>query len=116
VKSPYQSTEHELIGVVNLDIGAFILAFGMQISSQALQAYTIDSYPDHTSSAAAANQFVRSMTAFSFPLFAPSLYSSLGYGWGNSLLAFTALGIGLPAPMLLWKYGYKLRLRAQPSY
>jgi hypothetical protein len=88
----------------------------MQISSQALQAYVIDSYPDHTSSAAAAGQFVRSMTAFSFPLFAPKMYSSLGYGWGNSLLALTSIVIGLPAPILLWKYGYKLRLRAQPSY
>jgi hypothetical protein len=88
----------------------------MQIGSQALQAYVIDAYPDHTSSAAAAGQFVRSMTAFSFPLFAPIMYSSLGYGWGNSVLAFTAIGIGLPAPVLLWKHGYKLRMRAQSTY
>jgi MFS family permease len=112
VKSPDPPTEHLL---TDLDIGAFILAFGMQISSQAMQAYVIESYPDHTSSAAAANQFVRSMTAFGFPLFGPSMYSSLGYGWGNSVLALATIVIGLPAPILLWKHGYKLRLRAQSS-
>jgi MFS family permease len=107
---------HALTASKPPDIGVFILAFGMQIGTQALQAYVIDSYPDHTSSATAAGQFVRSMTAFSFPLFAPKMYSSLGYGWGNSLLALIAVGIGLPAPMLLWKHGYKLRMRAQSSY
>jgi hypothetical protein len=88
----------------------------MQIGSQALQAYVIDSYPEHTSSASASAQFIRSLTAFAFPLFAPKMYFSLGYGWGNSLLAFAAIGIGLPTPLLLGRHGFKLRMRAPSSY
>lgn len=99
-----------------VDIGAGLLSFGMQLSMIGLQAYVIDSYPDHTGSASAASQFLRSLTAFGFPLFAPSMYSSLGYGWGNNTLAFACIGIGIPAPFLIWKYGAKLRAKAQSSY
>lgn len=99
-----------------VDIGAALLSFGMQIGGQAMQAYVIDSYPHHTSSASAASQFLRSMTAFGFPLFAPTMYAALGYGWGNSLLAFFAIGIGIPAPLFIWLYGPKLRARAPSSY
>lgn len=99
-----------------VDIGAAILCLGMQISGQAIQAYVIDTYPDHTSSASAASQFLRSLTAFGFPLFAPTMYSALGYGWGNSLLAFFAIVIGIPAPVLVWLYGPKLRARATSSF
>ena len=101
---------------VVVDIGAAILSFGLTIGGQALQAYVIDSYPDHTSSASAASQFLRSLTAFGFPLFAPKLYSALGYGWGNSTLAFVAIGIGIPAPMLVWIYGPRMRAKMQSSY
>ena len=101
---------------VVVDIGAAILSFGMQIGGQALQAYVIDSYPDHTSSASAASQFLRSLAAFGFPLFAPRMYSVLGYGWGNSTLAFIAIAIGVPAPLLIWVYCPRLRAKAQSSY
>jgi multidrug resistance protein len=99
-----------------VDVGAAMLSFGMQIGGQAMQAYVIDTYPNHTSSASAASQFLRSMTAFGFPLFAPTMYAALGYGWGNSLLAFFAIGIMIPAPLLVWLYGPKLRARAPSSY
>ena len=99
-----------------VDIGVAIMAFGMQIGGMALQAYVIDSYPDHTSSASAATQFLRSLAAFGFPLFAPKMYQVLGYGWGNSTLAFTGLSIGIPAPLLIWVYGSKLRAKAQASH
>jgi multidrug resistance protein len=99
-----------------VDIGAFIACFGMQIMGQPIQAYVIDAYPDHTSSATAASQFIRSLTAFSFPLFAPKVYSALGYGWGNTTVAFIALAIGIPAPLLLWKFGPGLRTKARSSY
>jgi multidrug resistance protein len=99
-----------------VDVGAGLLSFGMQISGQAMQAYVIDTYPNHTSSASAASQFLRSLTAFGFPLFAPAMYNALGYGWGNSLLAFFAIGIGIPAPLFIWLYGPKLRARAPSSY
>jgi len=99
-----------------VDLGVFILSFGMQIGGQALQAYVIDSYLDHASSASAASQFLRSLTAFGFPLFAPKMYAALGYGWGNSTLGLVSIAIGIPAPLLVWIYGPRLRAKAQSSY
>ncbi|KAF2160311.1 hypothetical protein M409DRAFT_70489 [Zasmidium cellare ATCC 36951] len=99
-----------------VDIGVFVTTFGMQIGGQPLQAYIIDSYPDHASSATAASQFIRSLTAFAFPLFAPYMYRSLGYGWGNTTIALVALAISIPAPLLLWRYGARLRAKAEESY
>ncbi|KAM0717802.1 hypothetical protein Q7P37_006134 [Cladosporium fusiforme] len=62
-----QSHSHWLV----VDIGMAIMTFGLQISGMPKQAYVIDSYPEHASSATAASQFLRSLTAFTFPLFAP---------------------------------------------
>ncbi|KAK8075284.1 caffeine resistance protein [Apiospora hydei] len=87
-----------------------------QIQGMPQQAYLMDAYPEHTTSALAATQFLRSLTAFLFPLFAPAMYDALGYGWGNSLLAFVALGFGVPAPLILWRYGKRLREKASSSY
>ncbi|KAJ5586975.1 uncharacterized protein N7459_002740 [Penicillium hispanicum] len=99
-----------------VDIGAFLAMLGLQMTGMPLQAYVMEAYPEHTSSAGAASQFLRSLTAFAFPLFAPRLYEVLGYGWGNSTIAFIGLVVGLPAPLLIWAYGAKLRARAQTSY
>ncbi|TGJ79379.1 hypothetical protein E0Z10_g9399 [Xylaria hypoxylon] len=101
---------------IAVDIGIFINMFGSQFASMALSAYVIDAYPEHTSSAIAATQFLKSLTAFLFPLFAPSLYRVLGYGWGNSTIAFVSLGLTLPAPFVIWRYGAKLRARAASTY
>jgi len=49
------------------------------------------------------------LAGFSFPLFADQLYGKLGYGWGNSLLAFVALFVGVPIPIMLWWYGARIR-------
>ena len=99
-----------------VDIGVFLAMFGGQISGQPIQAYVIDAYPDHTSSATAASQFIRSLTAFAFPLCAPKMYSALGYGWGNTMVAFVSLATFVPAPVLLWIWGARLRSRAESSH
>lgn len=99
-----------------VDTGALILTFGMTIAGQVINAYVIDAYPDHVASASAAAQFVRSLTAFGFPLFAPAMFEHLGYGWTNTLLAGVAVVFGLPATMLLWKYGAKLREHARSGH
>ncbi|KAH8722471.1 major facilitator superfamily domain-containing protein [Phaeosphaeriaceae sp. PMI808] len=98
-----------------VDIGIFTAAFGMQIRDMAMQAYVMDTYEDHTSSAMAATQFLRSLTAFLFPLFAPTMYAKMGYGWGNSAMAFAGLVLGLPASIALWHFGERLRQRARSS-
>lgn len=98
------------------DIGVGIFAAGIILGTQAMQAYVLDSFPEYTSSATAASQFLRSVAAFAFPIFAPSMYSALGYGWGNSLLAFLSLIIGIPAPLLLWKFGTRLRAKGKEQW
>ena len=47
--------------------------------------------------ALAAATFLRSMAGFGFPLFAPAMYSSLGYGKGDTVLAVVAIVLGCPA-------------------
>lgn len=98
------------------DLGIAVLGFGLMSATQAMQAYTIDAYPDHTASASAASTFLRSVFGFVFPLFAPKLYDKLGWGWGNSVLGFAALVLGAAGPLLLWKYGARLRAKAISSY
>ncbi|KAH9882575.1 MFS siderochrome iron transporter 1 [Plenodomus biglobosus] len=99
-----------------VDIGAALLALGMQIFDTTLHAYVMDAYPEHISSASAATQVLRSLLAFAFPLFSDELYKTLGYGWGNSLMAFLSIGITLPATAILWRYGATLRARRDSSY
>ncbi|SMQ45510.1 unnamed protein product [Zymoseptoria tritici ST99CH_3D7] len=98
-----------------VDIGAAILTMGMQVFTTVLRAYVMDSYPEHVSSASAATQFLSSMLAFAFPLFADSMYAALGYGWGNSLLAFLSLGISVPSSLILWNFGARLRAKNDSS-
>jgi hypothetical protein len=54
---------------------------------------------------------LRNIFAFAFPIFAPSLYNALGYGYGNTTLAAIAIVLGLPGPYFLWKYGEALRAK-----
>ncbi|RYO90616.1 hypothetical protein DL762_002581 [Monosporascus cannonballus] len=92
-----------------VDAGIFVFMFGIQIAGMPMQAYVMDAYPDHTSSALSASQFPRSLAAFLFPLFAPSMYADLGYGWGNTTIAFVGLFLGILSPSLLWIFGPRLR-------
>jgi MFS family permease len=99
-----------------LDIGALLLSLGMQVFGTTLRAYVMDAYPDHISSASAATQVLKSLLAFAFPLFSNSLYNALGYGWGNSLLAFLSIGITVPSICILWYFGARLRAKQRSSY
>ena len=96
------------------DVGVGVFACGFILSGQALAADIVDCYPQtQIASAYAASQLMRSIAAFAFPTFAPQMYQTLGYGWGNSVLGFVSCAIGLPAPLLLWKYGPALRARGK---
>lgn len=105
-----QSRAHWIV----VDIGVAVFGCGIILSTQAMQQYVMESYRDYVASASAASQFLRSIFAFCFPLFAPSLYSRLGLGWGNTLLASVFLVLGIPAPVILWKYGARLRAKGKP--
>jgi MFS family permease len=95
------------------DIGACLLAGATITGYYAIQTYVIDAYTKYAASAVASITFLRSLAGFAFPLFAPNLYEALHYGWGNSVLAFVAIALGVPSPILFWKYGAKLRAMSQ---
>ncbi|KAJ3111976.1 hypothetical protein HK100_002492 [Physocladia obscura] len=98
---------------VVVDIGIAIFSCAVIIIFQALTVYTVDVYTLYSASALAAVSFLRSVAGFGFPLFATSMYAQLGYGWGNSVLAFIGLGIGIPAPILLFVYGARIRAKSK---
>lgn len=95
------------------NIGIAIFASGSIVCLQCMQTYIIDSYTRFAASGIAAAVVLRSLAGFVFPLFAPYMYQALGYGWGNSVLGFAGIVIGLPAPFLFWMYGEKLRSKSR---
>lgn len=109
----YGWTAQEVTHWIGPNIGIAIFSAGINVSSQCQTAYLVDAYPEFTASALAASSVLKSLAGFGFPLFAPSLYETLDYGWGNTLLAGIALIIGLPMPWALWKYGASLRAKRQ---
>lgn len=94
------------------DVGIALFAFGVIVGFQCVQNYITDTYPRYAASATAATTVLRSLAGFGFPLFGPSLYEALDYGWGNTTLAFIAVALGWSAPVLLWFYGPTLRARS----
>ncbi|KAL3448198.1 major facilitator superfamily domain-containing protein [Aspergillus insuetus] len=109
----YGWTAQYLVHWAVVDLAILIALLGMQIKDMPLTAYVMEAYPDHVSSAMAASQFMRSLTAFLFPLFAPRMYEAMGYGWGNSTIAIITILVGVSGPAALWVYGQKLRGRAR---
>ena len=98
------------------DIGAAIFGVGIIMNTQAMGAYILDSFGKYTSSATAASQLLRMTAGFAFPLFAPALYHRLDWGWGNSVLAFIAFAFCVPAPLILWVYGARIRAMGKPQW
>jgi hypothetical protein len=82
---------------------------GIVTNLQVVSPYLVEAYEGQSASAVASVAIVRSVAGFSFPLFAPALYDSLGYGWGSSVLGFFGVFFGIPAPIVLWYFGPKLR-------
>jgi MFS family permease len=82
--------------------------FGIMGLFLPITTYLVDSYPMYAASALAANTVLRSLVGALLPLAGPSMYSSMGLGWGNSLLGFICVAM-IPVPTLIYKYGGKLR-------
>lgn len=93
---------------IAVDIGALVLMCAMSIITQALQAYNIDTYPDLRASTTAAVQVFRSLGAFALPLAGPAMYSNLGYGWANFMLAGIFVTGNTAAVRFLWTSGTRL--------
>jgi len=87
-----------------------VYGIGMLLIFMPASTYLIDVFTKHAASAMAANTVLRSVVAAILPLAGTSLYRTLGYGWGNSLLGFISL-IMIPIPFLFFRYGEYLRTR-----
>jgi len=118
------------IGAVLLPIGFFIYGWTAQYKIQyivpmfgtlligtanififiSIQTYLVDAYSVYAASAMAANAVLRSVMGAIIPLAGQSMYNALGFGWGNSLLAFIAVAM-MPVPWVFLKYGEKLRMK-----
>jgi multidrug resistance protein len=107
-----------LIGTVFDGIGLLIIfvcdtqtwCISANKPQMAMQTYLVDAFVQYAASALAANTVLRSLMGGLLPLCGLSLYSKLGYGWGNSLLAFISLAL-VPIPALFSLYGERIRNR-----
>ncbi|KAJ5925827.1 hypothetical protein N7454_007337 [Penicillium verhagenii] len=89
-------------------IGMFPFGVGMMGVFMPIQTYIIDCYPAYAASANATLTATRSLVGALLPLAGPSMFDSLGLGWGNSLLGFLALAF-VPIPIIFTKYGQRIR-------
>lgn len=74
------------------------------------QNYYIDAFERYAASAVAAGAVFRSVFGGLVPLFAPSLFKALGYGWGISIFALVGVVLA-PAPILFYRFGQRIRSR-----
>lgn len=90
-------------------IATSFFGFGFLWVIMPTQLYMVDAFgPDAAASALAANVILRLLIAAFIPLAGPSLYASLGLGWGNSILGFIGVAF-LPVPLFFYRYGGLLR-------
>ncbi|KAK4688067.1 hypothetical protein P7C73_g2033, partial [Tremellales sp. Uapishka_1] len=93
-------------------IGQFVIALGLMLAFNTLQAFIVDCFFPYSAAAIAGATALRSITACLLPIFSADLFGNLGWGWGGSLLAFVAIA-GIPFPLMMFKYGKRLRERYQ---
>ncbi|PWY65698.1 MFS general substrate transporter [Aspergillus heteromorphus CBS 117.55] len=87
-----------------------LVGFGVMFTFIPYNVYMIDAYTKYAASAIAAGNILRSLSAALLPMAGIPLYDHLGYGWGNSLLAFVSLGLGVMC-LFFRKYGEEWRQR-----
>ncbi|KUJ11510.1 multidrug resistance protein [Mollisia scopiformis] len=91
-------------------IGTAFVGFGIMTTLIPSTNYLVDSFPLYAASAIAVTEILLAVSGATFPLAAPSLYRTLGLGWGNSLLGFLTLMFA-PLPWILLRYGERIRKR-----
>ncbi|CAM1507493.1 Fc.00g071340.m01.CDS01 [Cosmosporella sp. VM-42] len=92
-------TADEKIHWIGFCVGAACLGIGFFTIFQSAISYIVDTYLMLAASALAANMFMRSILAASFPLFSNALFHNLGLDWGMSLLGFISVAM-IPIPFL----------------
>ncbi|KAI0125629.1 major facilitator superfamily domain-containing protein [Xylariales sp. AK1849] len=92
-------------------LGTSLIGIGSLFVMMPSQIYLVDAFgPESAASALAANTVLRTLAGAFLTLAGPPLYSSLGIGWGNSLLGLMCL-LFVPVPFLFYRYGKWLRER-----
>lgn len=87
---------------------AFFYGIGQVVIVNCTQNYYIDAFEKYAASAIAAGAVFRSLFAGIIPLFAPSLFKAVGYGWGISVFALVSVVLA-PAPLLFYRFGERIR-------
>ncbi|KAK3344489.1 major facilitator superfamily domain-containing protein [Lasiosphaeria hispida] len=101
------SVEYHIHWIVP-QFGTAVTGFGSILIFIGIQTYLIDAFEEYAASAVGANAVLRGTAGALIPLGGLNMYYALGWGWGNSLLAFIALAFA-PVPWLVGKYGAKIR-------
>lgn len=83
--------------------GLLLLGLGSTVVMQAIMMYITDAYGHYAASASAAVCFGENLFAAFLPLASQSMYTTLGFHWASSLLAFLALALSFAPIALVWK-------------
>lgn len=89
-------------------VGCMVFSWGMVAFMMPVTTYLIDVFHAEAAGPVGASAVLRCLVGGLLPLCANSLYDRLGYGWGNTLLAFMAFAF-TPFPYLFYKNGERLR-------
>lgn len=89
-------------------IGTAITGFGSILIFVGIQTYLVDAFVEYAASVIGANAVLRGIAGALIPLGGLKMYDALGWGWGNSLLAFIALTFA-PMPWIFGLYGARIR-------
>lgn len=89
-------------------VGLGFFGFAMMAVFMPVNMYLVKAFDVHAASAISASVILRNILGAVLPLAGQGLYDALGYGWGNSVLAFISIALA-PIPLMLIYYGPRLR-------
>jgi MFS family permease len=107
------SVQHTLSWIM-VDFGVGVFTVGSFTTAQAVYAYQLAEFGERSASAMAASSLLQNVIGFLLPIWAPKMYESLGYGWGNSLVALVMVVVGFPMAAVLWCWGERIRAMGRP--
>lgn len=105
----YGWSAQERLHVVMPNVGTVILTIGTNTSFYCVNQYLIDAYSIHAASALGAAMILRGVFGFVIPMFAPRMFTVLGFGVGTTILAALAAVVGFPSALIVWQWGPVLR-------
>ncbi|KAJ5689558.1 hypothetical protein N7462_003950 [Penicillium macrosclerotiorum] len=92
-------------------VGLAMVGAGSVIVVTGISDYVVDAYAKYAASAIGIIATGENMFSAFLPLAAMSMYSTLGFNWASTLLAFISLMLSF-APVLFVLYGRKIRARS----